>query len=226
MGFYSVIGAMLRRWYIPLLTVLLAGGAWVYLDKDGGCFTTSTVVTFTLPARATILPESGLEDSNVIAFAGLVASEINNGRPVLAYASRDAPLFGVGVRQGVIVGLPNYGGQWSNSYARAEIEIQIVGLTYEEVRERQTTLLDDVYRVTSEQQEANSSSEGRIRAAVLPMTGGIQEVVSSRSSRLIALIALLTSAVLLSGGCSVLIERRWSTKCVTETDGHYDLGET
>lgn len=216
-GFYNIVAAMLRRWYVPMLAVTLACGLWVALGRDGGGYTTSTVVAFTLPSRVTLLPESGAEDSNVIAFAGLVANEINAGRPAPVYASRDAPLYGVGVRQGVLVGLPNSGGQWTSSYSRAEIEIQIVGRTYEEVRDRQAELLDLVFRISNDQQ-ANSPLGGRIRATIVPLTPEIEEISPTASSRLVALAALLMSAMLLSGGISAWLERRWSRERDKEMD--------
>lgn len=206
MSFYDVAGAMLRRWYVPFLTLAVAAGLWVIWASDGGCFTTSTVVSFTLPARATLLPESGSEDESVIAFAGVVANEINAGRPAPRYASRDAPLYGVGVRRGVIVGLPDSGGQWASAFARAEIEIQIVGRTYEEVRERQAALLDRVFQITRDQQSAAASKE-RIRANVVPLTSGIQEVKATRSSRLLALGALVFCALLVAGWLCLRLDR-------------------
>lgn len=208
MGFFNILAVMLRRWYISLFAVVLASGVWVSWMDDGGCFTTSTVVTFTWPAHVIILPSSGVEDFSVIAFAEVVANEINEGQPAPPFASKEASLYGSGVRRGVIVGLPDSGGQWASWHTRAEIEIQIVGRTYEEVQNRQTSLLDRVFQITREQQ-TSSPADGRIRAVVLPMTTGIDEITSSRLSRLAALAALLISAMLLSGGGSIWLERRW-----------------
>lgn len=206
MSFYDVARAMLRRWYLLLLALLMSGGLWHVWAEDGGVFTTSTVVAFTLPARATLLPESGAEDDSVIAFAGVVANEINGGRPAPRYASRDAPLYGVGVRRGVIVGLPNIGGQWASSFARAEIEVKIVGRSYQEVRDRQTALIERVFEITRDQQSAAASRE-RIRASVAPLTSGIQEIQATRSSRLLALGALGFAGLLVSGWTTIRLDR-------------------
>lgn len=225
MGFYSTVAAMFKWWYISLFAVLLASGGWFFLAAEGGLFTTSTVVTFSLPSLGAILPESGVEDRSVIAFAGVVANEINEGQPATRYASKDAPLYGVGVRRGVLVGLPDSGGQWTNSYARAEIEIQIVGRTYDEVKDRQATLLDRVFTI-SRSQQVNSPAEERIRAVVLPMTTGIQEITPSTLSRFAALAALLTSALLLGGGGSVWLERRRLNRIKRPETHSVELSET
>ena len=132
MTFWDVAATVARRWYVTLIALCLAVAMWLVWARDGGCFTTSTIVSFTLPSRTSLLPESGAFDESVIAFAGVVAHEINGGHPAPRYASSDAPLYGVGVRKGVLVGLPDSGGQWTTSFTKAEIEIQIVARTYEE----------------------------------------------------------------------------------------------
>lgn len=202
MTFRDIAAAMLRRWYSPLIALMVAGGVWFLWARDGGCFTTSTVVSFTLPSRATLLPESGTDDESVIAFAGVVAQEINGTRPAPRYASRDAPLYGVGVRDGVLVGLPNSGGQWARSFARAEIEIQIVARTSEEVQVRQRDLLARVFQIARDQQRSASPKQ-RIRASVVPLTSGIQEISATRSSQLLALVALCSAALVVAGWAAV-----------------------
>ena len=206
MSFYGIVRVMLRQWYVVIAVLAVAavvGNRWVI---DGGCFTTSTVVTFTLPSRATLLPDSGAEDESLIAFAGVIANEINQGRPAPRYASREAPLYGVGVRDGVIVGLPDSGGQWSNSFTRAELEIQIVGRSYEEVHDRQTVLVRRVFEITRDQQRTAPAKQ-RIQASLVPLTSGIQEVSVTRSSRLVALVALGMSALLVGGWLAVHLDR-------------------
>ncbi len=207
MTFRDIVAAMLRRWYLPLIALVLASGVWLLWARDGGCFTTSTVVSFTLPSRATLLPESGVDDESVIAFAGVVAQEINGGRPAPRYASRDAPLYGVGVRRGVLVGLPDSGGQWSSSFARAEIEIQIVGRTAEEVRVQQRSLLDRVFEIARKQQQDAPPSQ-RISASVVPLTSGIQEISATRSSQLLALVSLSFAALVVGGWAAVRLDGR------------------
>lgn len=205
MTFRDIVAAMLRRWYLPLIALVIAGGGWFLWARDGGCFTTSTVVSFTLPSRASLLPESGADDESVIAFAGVVAQEINGTRPAPRYASRDAPLYGVGVRQGVLVGLPNSGGQWARSFARAEIEIQIVARTPDEVQVRQRSLLARVFQITRDQQRSASPKQ-RIRASVVPLTSGIQEISATRSSQLLALVALCSAALVVGGWAAVRVD--------------------
>ncbi|MDN6812191.1 MAG: hypothetical protein L0L73_10440, partial [Acidipropionibacterium jensenii] len=93
MSFLTVAGVMVRRWYVVLVAVLCASLIGYLWMRDGGCYSAATTVSFTLPARAALLPDSGRDDASVIAFAGSVAGEINNGREPATYASNDAPLY-------------------------------------------------------------------------------------------------------------------------------------
>ena len=216
MNLREILAVLARRWYVTLLALSLAGWAWSAWAADGGSYSTSTVVLFTLPARASLLPESGLDDSNVIAFAGVVAQEINGGRPAPHYASHDAPLYGVGVRNGVLVGLPDSGTQWTSSYSQAEIEIQIVARSREEVRSKQLVLIDQVLQITHDQQQSSSPGQ-RITASVMPLTTSILHLTSTRSSQVAALLALIVAAVLAGGATAVHLDR-WSRQRAARKD--------
>ena len=207
MTFWDIAATVARRWYIMLFAFAMATALWIALARDGGSYTTSTIVSFTLPSRTTLMPESGAFDESVIAFAGVVANEINNGHPVPRYASSDAPLYGVGVRDGVLVGLPDSGGQWTSYYAKAEIEIQIVARTYDQVKQTQERLLKRVFEITEEHQR-NSTSKHRIRASVMPLSTTIREITATRSSQLLALVALAGAAVLVGGWAALEFDRR------------------
>lgn len=207
MTFWDIAAALARRWYVMLVAFAVATTLWIAWARDGGSYTTSTIVSFTLPSRTSLMPESGAFDESVIAFAGVVANEINSGHPVPRYASSDAPLYGVGVRDGVLVGLPDSGGQWTSHYTKAEIEIQIVARTFDAVKETQSRLLARVFEITEEQQR-NSSSKHRIGASVMPLSMTIREISATRSSQMLALLALAGAALLVGGWAALEFDRR------------------
>lgn len=225
MTFWDVAATMARRWYVTLVSLCLAVTMWLVLARDGGCFTTSTIVSFTLPSRTTLLPESGAFDESVIAFAGVVAHEINGGHPAPRYASSDAPLYGVGVRKGVLVGLPDSGGQWTTSFTKAEIEIQIVARTYDEVKQTQDRLLRRVMQITRDQQRTASSNH-RIGASVMPLTSTIREVAATRSSQLLALVALAIAAIIVGGWATLQLDRGLAAKEQVRRNPHTPLPPT
>ncbi|PWC05161.1 hypothetical protein [Agromyces badenianii] len=203
----EILIAMLRHWYIPLLLLTGTGLLTVMLAQDGGIYTTRTVVSFMLPAATSLQPSNGIRDTSIIAFAGTVAQEINNGRPPARYSTDDAPFYGAGVREGVIVGLPNAGNQWMPYYPRAEIDIQIVGRTREWVEAKQTELVDRVLEVAETQQSAVAAPGSRITAAVVPLTLNIEHIAATRSGTVSAGVAMLAAALIVSGWLCVTVER-------------------
>jgi hypothetical protein len=208
MPFRDVLEAMTHRWYITLAAVTLAAFLVITLGRGGGTYSTRTVVTFTLPHTTDLTPQNGSGDPNLIAFAGAVAQQINDGKPAALYASDDAPLYGAGVRQGVLVGLPNDGSQWMASYSRAEIEIQVVGRTENWVAAKQRLLLDEVLRIAGQQQSSVSTpADQRFTVAVMPVTSNIDHIIASRTSKLEAYVAALVAALLVSGWVSINLER-------------------
>ena len=198
----DIVLAIGRRWYVLIAVLLCFCGLAAMLARDGGSFSTRTVVTFTLPARTTLDPESGVSDASVIAFAGAIATEINLGKPSPQYSDWSAPYYGAGVRQGVIVGLRNAGNQWRSSYPFATIEVQIVGRTFEWVQQMQHDVLAKIEEVASTQQSVLSPKD-RIVSTVEPLTTNIEQIVPTRTSQLAAFGAMLLAALLAGGWAAV-----------------------
>lgn len=205
----EVVRAAIRRWYVVLLVLVVGAVGAVFLQRDGGSYATRTSVVFTLPGQAALLPENGATDERVIAFAAAVAQELNGGEPAPAYATADAPSYGAGVREGVWVGLPNYGGQWVQSFGLAQIEIQIVDRTEEAVRVTQHELLQRVTEIAASRQEQSGVAESElIRTSVVPLTARIDHIEASRSATLLAFAAIGSATLIVSLWLAVLLERR------------------
>lgn len=208
MTFREILSAMLRRWYIPIFVLACATLATVVLANDGGIYTTKTVVSFIRPATTGLSPSNGTTDPSVIAFAGTVAQEVNNGRPPARYSMADAPYYGAGVRQGVLVELANSGSQWVSTFSRSDIEIHIVGRSMDWVESQQQTLVREVLAVAdTKQAELGIVSEDRIRAFVEPLTLPIEYVSPSRRGQAAAAAAMLAVALTLSAWASVMVDR-------------------
>lgn len=202
----DILRALARRWYVLLVALLGAGALGMVFYQDGGGFVTKTAVVFSLPQTSSLMPENGVGDESVIAFAGVVATEVNGGKQPMRYAAADAPYYGAGLREGISIGLPNAGGQWVASYNSAIIEIQIVGRTREWVETKQRETLQQVLAAVSAQQ-AGASPDEAIKAAVEPLTMRIIEVAASRMSVILAFGALLMAALLCGGWACVRLDR-------------------
>lgn len=206
MTFSDIVRAMLRRWHICLVIVL----SFVYiswnLGQNSGCFTSDTVIVFTRPQAATLEPDNGTEDTNVISFAGAIADQVTGGHTTPLYASSDAPIYGAGLRQEVSVSVPNVGGQWTISFTEAEIDVQIVGPTQQWVERQQRSVLAQISAATANQQ-SKTSARGHISARIEPLSTQISHVQIDRSSLLLALGAIGLAACLCAATASILLER-------------------
>jgi hypothetical protein len=199
--------AMVRRWYVVVLALIVAVAGNYLLQRSEGVYATETVVSFILPDETRLSPNSGLDDASVIAFAGVVARAVNSGKTPAIYSIYNAPLYGAGVRQGVVVSLPNAGNQFATSYQRAEVVLQIVGPTEQWVAQKQSQLLAEVVAISDAQQASVTPATSRIRASPAAPTMKISHVVPSRSTAIAALVALLVAAVLVGGWAAVTMDR-------------------
>lgn len=199
---------MLRRWYVVVVALVVAGAGGFLLERGGGVYTSETVVSFTLPNKTTLSLDSGFNDSSVIAFAGIVARGVNNGVSPKRYSTDDAPYYGAGIREGVLVSVPNAGNQWVTSYLRAEIVLKIVGRSQGWVARKQSALLAKVTQISEAQQVAVTSSGARIQAVPIPLTRKISYIVPSLGSVIAAYIALFVAALIVGGSGALLLDRR------------------
>jgi hypothetical protein len=229
----EILSAMLRRWYITLALLACAALVTVMLARDGGVYTTRTVVSFMGPATTSLSSATGANDSNLIAFAGVVVSEINDGRAPARYSTDEAPYYGAGMREGVLVELANSGSQWVSAFSKAEVQIEIVGRTFDWVQSRQRELVDKVLSIANAQQASVTvSSKDRIAATVVPLTTQIEYVTASRSSQLAAGAAMLAAALIVGAWSSTTVDRLLSKRrasAAAETPrlpGHVQAGVT
>ena len=209
MTFRELVAAVLRWWYVPLILLLAAGGFALYLLRDGGLYFTRTVVMFIHlePSQVAIGPDNGTANDNIIAFAGTVANDVNNGRPVTRYARVDAPFYGAGLTEGVHVSLPDDGGQWLTTFTRAELDVEIVGRSREYVESMQRAVLLKVFdRARELQGPAYNNPDERIRTQVAPLSLTIDHISASRREQVVAVGSLELAAFIVGIWCAVRLD--------------------
>jgi hypothetical protein len=213
--FRDIVVAMVRRWYLPLAVLACAAVVTGLLARDGGTYSTSTVVTFMRSSTTSLSPDNGADDSSLVAYAGAVVNAINNGRPPAPYSMDDAPYYGAGVREGVRVDLADDGNQWVSTFSRADVEIQIVGRSLEQVEAEQQRMIDLVLSFAdAEQAVLQIESEDRIEAIVAPLTTQIEYVHPSWGSQLGAAGAMLAVALILGAWGAVTVDSRLARRRV------------
>jgi hypothetical protein len=215
----ELVAALMRRWYVVVFALVIAVAGIYFLQRGQGVYSTETVVSFLLPNQTALSPSNGLDDANLIAFAGLVARKVNNGETPAIYSIYNAPLYGAGVRQGVVVSIPNAGNQFATSYQRAEVVLQIVGPSERWVALAQTELLSQVVQITNAQQASVMWEKARIHASPEPATKKISRVTPSRSAEVSASIALVIAALLIGGWGAVIVDRMKRGRKITANEG-------
>jgi hypothetical protein len=208
MSAHEILRLLLRYWWLTLTVFVLTGALAVSLFASAGAFTSRTVVSFTLPSAAA-LDTGGSSEAGVITLAAAVAREVDDPTLRPRYSDPDARAFGAGIRRGVLVGLPDSGGQWTVSYDRADIYIDVVGPTREWVARQQQDAIDRIRQVATAQQDAiGLAPSSRVTITVQPLTTDIEGIVPSRSLRILAGTALFTAALVVSVFAVIAADRR------------------
>jgi len=205
----ELLRLLLRRWYAVVPVLLLTIVTTAAFAQDGGIHHSRTTVMFTMPGAGTVTPYNGSDSWSVITFAQTVAAQAAGGRGVRRYYSHaDAPLYGAGLREGVVVAVRSDGSQWSSRIESAVIEVQIVGRTEQWVRERQDQLVGRILTIADTEQAASGVPvEDRIDAHVEPLTTDIEYVAASRTATLAAVLAMAVAGLLAAGAGAWGLER-------------------
>lgn len=207
MSFRDLIIILLRRWYVVLLVLMFGAAATYVLVQDDGVYTTRTAITFRYPDATPLERYNGAGDKSVISFASLIALEINDGKPPATYASDSAPYYGAGVRQGVLVGLPNEGNQWIPMYREAQIDIQVVGPSEHWVNTTRNRLVARVLELADRRQrQAGVPAAERIAPTVEPLTLQIGRVSPSRKTQMLGITALFAATCLVGAWSAVTVD--------------------
>ncbi|QAY61965.1 hypothetical protein ET495_00090 [Xylanimonas allomyrinae] len=200
----TVLHAVRHRWYVCALVCAAFAVFGVTQMQGGGTYYSKTAVWFSINMPPPLMPDSGADTPDVIAFAGAIATQLNNGRAPASYSSPDAPYYGAGVRQGVLVGIRDVGGQWANWFTRAVIDLQIVGPSEEWVTQQQDGLMARIQQaVHLRSAGSDEASPDTVNVQVEQFTQGVEHVEPSLVMRAMACAALGLAAILAGGLASV-----------------------
>jgi hypothetical protein len=204
MTIWDSMRALLRRWYISLIALVVAMATSLLMVNAKGVYWSNAEVTFLAPT-STLNPNAlRTTSSDLITTAGIVARLINGNTTWNEMADPSATLVGEGVLDGWSVRLPDYGGQWSSVHSRQVLDVQVTGPTPEAVLERYQALVAQIDAELLGLQEGVPPRD-RITTIKVPGEPEILYVGGSRPRALFMLWLLCGAAALTA---SSLIELR------------------
>lgn len=211
MPLYEALTALRRCWYVVVVGLLATLAVGFQAMHAGGLYAAQQNVVLIAPATET--QPNTLENSSrgLIATAGLIEREIDQGRPLQATVSPDVPLYGQGVREGYSVIVPSTGGQWQVSFASPILSVQAVSSSPESVRAMLAGVRARVDAQLTLMQDADAVAQPeRIRTDLAPAVPSIRHITGSRTRALAAvmLLGVLGTAVLAVWLDRVLATRR------------------
>lgn len=215
MTIWDLGAAVARRWYVLLVGLLCTVAACFYVHAHQGVYFGRADVVFLMPRGETQLNTLTTTSSDVVMLAGAVAKVINGTQSDPQSASPEATIVGRGITDGYAVQLPDMGGQWTPSFDRPVLDIQVVGSDPQLVSQRLRGLVqrtqDELSRI---QTGADVAPQNRVTAQSVPADPSIADLRGA-PTRALAMTALLGIATTL--GVVAIADRLLSKTRVRRT---------
>jgi len=170
MTVWGLLGACRRAWLLVVIGLALTAGVVFAVARDPGVYWAQTNVTFLQPPSTRYPNPLSAGSGSLIATAGLVEREVNNGTAAMATVSASITLVDEGVLDGTMIQLPNSGGQWAYNFARPVLDVQAVASTPNTVRQRMAKLQSSIQTTLDRlQDEAGVDTFDRITLQPSPI---------------------------------------------------------
>jgi hypothetical protein len=201
----SLLRAFRERWYVLVLGLLLTAVGAAFAVRPAPLYWTQADVLVLAPGQT---PQDnpayfGIEGLTIV--AGMVEREVNGG-PVMRLADPSAPIYGAGVRDGFSVTLPNAGGQWTASFTRPVLSVEVVAPDPDVVAARYDAIVERVIAAGDRLQDAEDVPLS-VRVRLYPVTQDppVVYVGPTASEKLRGLAAVLLVGVFVSGSAAALL---------------------
>lgn len=185
--------------------LITAGFSYQVLHKPG-VYLAQVNVLF-LPPRSGFQPNALLSSSEgLVSVAGTVGKMIDPNPTASHVVSPTVNLVNEGVRNGYSVSLPNYGGQFSNDFARALLNVQAVAPTAHEALGTAQRLVDEINSTLTSWQDDNAvPAVDRIQTSLNPAKIQLFHYTGSRVRAGLATAALGIAVTV----AAMLVLPRW-----------------
>ena len=190
---------LLRRWYVivAVLVALLPG--MLYVHNASGVYYSTVNMTF-LPPPGTVGGGNSLraESGSTVYYAALVERTFSQGpNSIEVPHPTGAHLYATGVRHGISVYLPNAGGQWQTNFNVAELRIEVVGTSENEVMEKMTSTISMLKQLSGQPQvEIGVIDESWITTDISPAVPAVGFAWIRNGRAELAMVALMLGTAL------------------------------
>lgn len=210
----DLLRAMVVRWYITLVGVLLTALAVLAVRGTPGVYETSVDVQF-LPPSTFVRTANNNPDNDLVAMAGLVEAELNRDGERLQPASPDVPLSGMGVRTGTMVVLPNEDGQFDFTFREPLLRVKAVGASAEQAEDLRDQRVREI-RDVLERLQVNDGVPARDRMGtrLVPAVPPVAAVggATDRAAAVTGMLGLLLTGAACVLGDRFLVSHRWRAR--------------
>lgn len=194
----QILRALARRWYVLFVGVALTAGAGLLAAQGEGVYTARTSITLTPPAGWAVAGNAFTDSAaSLVGFAKVIEQTLSGEAGGQLFANAGTPLYGSGIREGELVYVPNFGGQWAPNFSQPVLIIDVVGPTAEHATARVEALTADIAdAVAALQDEQGVVADQRITWYASPASPEVSYVGPDR-------VRSLGGIALLGGGVTI-----------------------
>lgn len=203
MTFVDLVRACVRRWPVILIGLLFTVVALVPVKTTPGVYWATADVVLLAPRTPSTPNSLGVSSASLIALAGVLERQYNNGQQDPATASSQVTLVDQGILDGASVQLPNAGGQWNAYYNQPVLHVQAAGPTASHVEIAVTAVVTRLRTMLAQRQaDMGVLAQNRVSADVSPRNPEILYDAGARNQAALLVIGVgigltITAAVVL-----------------------------
>jgi hypothetical protein len=199
-----------RPWVVALVFFLICTALTVLAPAPAGVYAMEGNLVFIPPNAVGGGNALRADSARPILFAAAVERAYNVTPQFARVASTNATLYGIGVRDGSRVTLPDRGGQWGSSFDRPYLRVEVVSRSPEETQARFERIVTQIRAIASGRQQAAAVPKDATVALELSPTVPVVQYVSGRHGP--ELVAGVLLGALGAGAIVTLGQRRRRTR--------------
>ncbi|MEV7604330.1 hypothetical protein AB0N65_02690 [Paenarthrobacter sp. NPDC089322] len=159
---HTVLRILRRRWYAAVAVLLLGLAGLGVIRSLEPVYWAQVEVSFVAGNSDPAYWIPGGDIAALVPFAALVERRVNDDSDSVNLVMSRGTLHGAGVKQGFSVTLPNAGGQWTKSFSRPVLVVQVVDSSAERVNQVLAGVIERINDETATLQE-----EGNVRSSLI-----------------------------------------------------------